>query len=68
MYKKTRQLPKYLILKKRLISSYKWKLRGTKKVGKGSFTPNTQLPRPVQKGNCKIKKDDAEKARITKKQ
>ena len=41
---------------------------GNEKVGKGSFTPNTQLPRPVQKGNCKIKKDDAEKARITKKQ
>ena len=26
-----------------------------KKMGKGSFTPNTQLPRPVQKGKLQNK-------------
>ena len=34
---------------------------GNEKVGKGSFTPNTQLPRPVQRGNYEIKKHDTQK-------
>ena len=30
-------------------------------MGEGSFTPKTQLPRLVQKGNYKIKKHDMQK-------
>ena len=37
-------------------------------MGKGNFTPNAQLPRPVERGNCKMREHDTQqKTKVTKK-